>query len=97
MTQTESLVANCDGWLKVLKVVLPSRTGAAMLDVGHVWPFSPDYTHASDKFMYRRLQLCYAIDLHFICVIQGLSLRLCFLKRLSDIQKKNHSRVGGRS
>ena len=44
------------------------RIDAAGLDVGRVWLFSQGQTVLPTKGIYRRLQLCYAIDLHFMCL-----------------------------
>ena len=40
----------------------------ASLDVGRVWLFSPGQPVLLTKGIYRRLQLCFAIDLHFMCL-----------------------------
>ena len=42
------------------------QTDAARLDVGRVWLFSPGQFVFPTKGIYRRLQLCYVVDLHFM-------------------------------
>ena len=57
----------CMTWSKLHPAL---RTGAARLDVWRVWLFSRDQTMLLIKDLYRRLEICSAIDLHSMCLYE---------------------------
>ena len=67
MTQTESIRGRAD-LQNVFKAAPALRSGAARFAIGRLWLSSPGQSVLRTKGKCRRPQLCYPIDLHFMCL-----------------------------